>query len=43
ALANIRERLFARFGTEATLDLAPAEPGTRARLVLPLRFAPEEP
>jgi signal transduction histidine kinase len=43
ALANIRQRLFARFGTEAALDLAPAEPGTRARLVLPLRFAPEEP
>jgi signal transduction histidine kinase len=39
ALANIRERLAARFGSEATLELLPAAPGTRARVVLPWRAA----
>jgi signal transduction histidine kinase len=36
ALANIRQRLAQRFGNEASLDLAPASPGTRAVLTLPL-------
>jgi sensor histidine kinase YesM len=39
ALANIRERLAARFGDGAVLELTAAEPGTLARLTLPLRSA----
>jgi Histidine kinase len=36
ALQNIRERLFARYGERARLSIEPAEPGTRARIELPL-------
>jgi sensor histidine kinase YesM len=36
ALDNLRRRLLSRYGTEATLDVSAANPGTRARLVLPL-------
>jgi len=35
ALANVRERLAARFGARASLTLAPARPGTLATLRLP--------
>ncbi|MCB1998319.1 MAG: histidine kinase [Burkholderiaceae bacterium] len=36
ALANVRQRLAGRWGTQASLTLAPASPGTRAMLRLPL-------
>ncbi len=36
ALSNIRERLLARYGPEASLQLLPAEPGTLARITIPL-------
>ena len=36
ALANIRERLAARYGSRATLRLEPLQPGTRALLDIPL-------
>jgi two-component sensor histidine kinase len=36
ALENLRQRLLSRYGSEATLEVSPAEPGTRVRLVLPL-------
>jgi glucose-6-phosphate-specific signal transduction histidine kinase len=37
ALDNIRQRLQARYGDEATLSVAPALAGTLARIELPLR------
>jgi sensor histidine kinase YesM len=37
ALGNVRERLAARFGSDASLTLAPARPGTLATLRLPRR------
>jgi hypothetical protein len=37
ALANIRQRLQARYGSEATLELRAAQPGTLARITLPLQ------
>jgi two-component sensor histidine kinase len=40
ALANIRERLQARYGSAATLDVVAASPGTRAVLSLPTENAP---
>jgi hypothetical protein len=39
ALANVRERLAHHFGIEAEVQLTAAQPGTLARLVLPLRTA----
>ncbi len=36
ALSNIRQRLQARYGPEATLQLLPAQPGTLARITIPL-------
>jgi LytS/YehU family sensor histidine kinase len=36
ALANIRQRLQARYGNAASLELEPAAPGTLARMRLPL-------
>ncbi len=36
ALGNIRERLQARYGPDATLDVQAAHPGTLARISLPL-------
>ncbi len=36
ALQNVRERLLARYGDAASLGLEPAQPGTRARIELPL-------
>jgi Histidine kinase len=36
ALKNLRERLLARYGTEARLDVEAANPGTRVRLVVPV-------
>jgi sensor histidine kinase YesM len=36
ALANIRERLQARYGSAARLEIEPAHPGTRARITIPL-------
>ncbi|MDE2368654.1 MAG: histidine kinase [Burkholderiales bacterium] len=39
ALANLRERLHARYGREATLTLAAAAPGTVATLRLPIEQA----
>jgi hypothetical protein len=36
ALENIRQRLFTRYGSAAALRLEPANPGTRARIELPL-------
>ena len=36
ALANIRQRLLTRYGTEATLEVSAAHPGTLARITLPL-------
>jgi two-component sensor histidine kinase len=36
ALDNIRQRLLARYGTEATLELQALQPGTLARITLPL-------
>jgi LytS/YehU family sensor histidine kinase len=38
ALDNIRERLQARYGAEATLDVQAARPGTLARISLPLQL-----
>ncbi len=45
ALANVRSRLQARYGTLASLELQPASPGTRAVIRLPVdpSFAPGEP
>ncbi len=37
ALANIRQRLLAMYGSTATLDVQPAHPGTLARITLPLQ------
>jgi two-component sensor histidine kinase len=37
ALANIRERLLARYGGGATLDVQATHPGTLARITLPLQ------
>lgn len=37
ALANIRQRLLARYGAAATLEVLPGHPGTLARLTLPLQ------
>jgi LytS/YehU family sensor histidine kinase len=37
ALANIRQRLLARYGSAATLDVQQAHPGTLARITLPLQ------
>ncbi|MBX3634691.1 MAG: histidine kinase [Rubrivivax sp.] len=39
ALANIRERLVQRYGSAATVEVLPANPGTLARLRLPLELA----
>jgi hypothetical protein len=39
ALNNIRQRLSARYGGAATLSVAPANPGTLARITLPLMAA----
>jgi two-component sensor histidine kinase len=36
ALNNIRERLLARYGSAASLDVSAAHPGTLARITLPL-------
>ena len=36
ALANIRQRLLVRYGGRARLELSPAQPGTLARLTLPI-------
>ena len=36
ALTNIRQRLLARHGDSATLEVLPAHPGTLARITLPL-------
>jgi LytS/YehU family sensor histidine kinase len=35
ALANLRERLASRFAGDASLDIAPANPGTRATIEIP--------
>jgi hypothetical protein len=40
ALANIRERLAQGFGPAASLEIAAADPGTVARLRLPLETSP---
>ncbi len=40
ALDNIRQRLLARYGTEATLELQTLQPGTLARITLPLEQGP---
>ena len=40
ALDNIRQRLLARYGTEATLELQALQPGTLARITLPLDEVP---
>ncbi len=37
ALANIRQRLLARYGSAASLELSAARPGTLARITLPLQ------
>ena len=37
ALANIRQRLRARYGSAASLELSAANPGTLARITLPLQ------
>jgi two-component sensor histidine kinase len=37
ALANIRQRLLARYGSAARLDVEQAHPGTLARITLPLQ------
>ena len=37
ALDNIRQRLLARYGSDATLDVSAAHPGTLARITLPLQ------
>ncbi len=39
ALINIRQRLLARYGPSATLDVEPAHPGTLARISVPLQPA----
>jgi len=39
ALANLRARLHTRYGNAASLEVAPAHPGTRATLRLPLTRA----
>jgi signal transduction histidine kinase len=39
ALSNIRQRLSARYGGAATLSVTPANPGTLARITLPLMAA----
>ncbi|MBX3636150.1 MAG: histidine kinase [Rubrivivax sp.] len=39
ALANIRERLVQRYGSAATVEVLPTNPGTLARLRLPLELA----
>jgi signal transduction histidine kinase len=36
ALANLRQRLLARYGSEAALDVSATSPGTRVRMTLPL-------
>ena len=36
ALTNIRQRLLTRYGSEATLDVQPASPGTLARITIPI-------
>jgi len=41
ALANVRERLVAAFGADASLTLAPARPGTLVTLRLPRRASTE--
>ena len=41
ALDNIRQRLLARYGTEATLELQALQPGTLARITLPLDEVPQ--
>jgi signal transduction histidine kinase len=38
ALANLRERLLAKYGSQASLSLADAKPGTIATLRLPLQM-----
>jgi Histidine kinase len=43
ALANIRERLLSRFGDAATLELSTTEPGTLARIVMPLQPLVQQP
>ncbi len=40
ALANIRQRLLTRYGSTATLEVLPAQPGTLARITLPLPETP---
>jgi signal transduction histidine kinase len=40
ALANIRQRLLTRYGPAATLEIQPAQPGTLARITLPLQTTP---
>jgi len=37
ALGNIRQRLLARYGPTATLDLQATHPGTLARISVPLQ------
>ena len=37
ALSNIRQRLQARYGPGATLQLLPAQPGTLARITIPVQ------
>ncbi len=37
ALENIRQRLWAQYGSSARLDIEAAQPGTRARITLPLQ------
>ena len=39
ALANIRQRLLAHYGSDASLDVSAAHPGTLARITLPLHQA----
>jgi sensor histidine kinase YesM len=36
ALANVRQRLATRYGSAATLELLPGQPGTLARITIPL-------
>jgi hypothetical protein len=40
ALANIRERLLKRYGSAARLEVLPAQPGTLARITLPIPAIP---
>ena len=40
ALSNIRQRLLARYGSAATLQVSAAHPGTLARITLPLQSTP---